>query len=71
MTRAGEGLQICERCQIHHYENCGSCFGFGVYESQRGNGLVPISASEAHDLRPPGEPLPCPECKSTINGVPL
>lgn len=59
-------LRLCTRCAIHHYENCGSCFGFGVY----GPRATPISAAEAHD----GKLLPfarvCPECQSTTQGPP-
>lgn len=69
--------RVCTGCKIHHYENCNSCFGFGVYTiPKRGNELFPIIAAEAHKTVPVrakelgGKLLPCPECKSTIKGAP-
>jgi hypothetical protein len=60
---------VCRRCRISHIENCGSCFGFGVYPSGPGQ-FVPIAASEVHDGTYPLNWLPCPECRSTPAGAP-
>jgi hypothetical protein len=58
--------RICTDCKIPHYENCDTCFGFGL-KREIPNG--PISAAEAMG----GEPLPewieCPECGSTPKGI--
>lgn len=62
--------RICDKCAVPHFEDCGTCAGFGVYGSQHGNGLVFVTAHEARHRTPPAKPLPCPECKSTIDGVP-
>ena len=66
-----DGLRVCTRCAIHHYENCGTCFGFGLYPGERE--LFPITARWAHGS-PPSRPLPekwipCPECGSTPAGL--
>lgn len=60
--------RVCTQCPKHHIENCDTCFGFGVY--QGANGLVPVTAAEAHG--PEGTPgaTPCPECGSTPVGLP-
>jgi hypothetical protein len=66
--------RICRKCDIHHYENCQSCFGFGVYLSKNGNGIIPVSAGQAiwrDDGRGIiGKVRACPECGSTIEGMP-
>lgn len=60
--------QVCTSCRIRHYENCGSCFGFGVYSGKPG-GIV--SAREAHiDVLQRDKVSPCPECRSTEKGLP-
>ena len=64
-----EGLRICTACRIHHYENCGTCFGFGMYPGRDGS-LVPISAGAAHSGEFPGNWATCPECDSGPAGVP-
>ena len=71
--------RICTNCEIHHYENCHTCFGFGVYQNE--DRLIPITTADAH-----GQPpiyadyvihcpylkyaIPCPECGSTLKGLP-
>ena len=64
--------RICTKCEIHHYENCESYYGFGVYKiSSRKDEAFPVTAGEAieGDL-PHGLVLACPECGSTEEGVP-
>lgn len=61
---AVDELRICRKCEIHHFENCPACFGFGVKA-----GGVPVTAEEAHS----GEMLisfRCPICNSTHFGLP-
>jgi len=62
--------RICDKCEIHHYENCGTCFGFGVYYVE--GRCIPVSASVAHDKEPNLglEISECPECGSTNWGIP-
>lgn len=65
--------QICRRCPVWHYENCGTCFGFGVRVNSSGLN-VPIRACEAiHVGNSSDQPLPewirCPECGSTPQGL--
>lgn len=55
---------ICTSCKIHHIENCGTCFGFGVTSSG-----APVSAGDAYDRHVSGW-SPCPECGSMPMGVP-
>ena len=61
-------FRACHDCEIEHYENCGTCFGFGL----RGN--VPISANEAHEAHRKhvsiGGAITCPECGSNALGSP-
>ena len=61
-------LRICRQCPIHHYENCNSCFGFGVYEGH--SGQRPVRAGDAIYGQLPGQVHPCPECGSTETGAP-
>jgi len=60
---------VCHKCEINHYENCGTCFGFGVYYAE--NSCIPVSASIAHNKNTEGRPeiSGCPECGSTDNGI--
>lgn len=60
-------LRVCTKCPIHHYENCGTCWGFGVYS------LVPgdvVRAGEAIEKKFRGGVLKCPECGSNEKGIP-
>lgn len=62
--------RICTACTIPHYENCDTCFGFGVYVAKSGE-LFPVTANEAIETKVyRGELQPCPECGSTVTGVP-
>lgn len=66
-----EKYRICRKCKIHHYENCGSCFGFGFYSPRCCPGkLYLVTALEAHDGSFDGEIHPCPECGSIVAGLP-
>ena len=64
--------RICTLCAIHHYENCGSCFGFGVYEGKhKPDGLIPVTANIAIGTKDIHKDiLACPECGSTELGMP-
>lgn len=59
--------RVCSKCKIRHYENCESCWGFGVYSSTPWNAVHAIEAISGN-LK--GPVLPCPECRSTEKGVP-
>ena len=65
-------LRVCTKCKIHHYENCNFCFGFGVYSVEDKPGeLFPVAAYEAHGGKGfRGKVQTCPECGSTVNGIP-
>ena len=61
--------RICTQCQIRHYENCGTCFGFGVRQEKTVDGWIPITAAQAHqDVELP-DWYPCPECSSIPAGI--
>jgi hypothetical protein len=63
-------FRICTKCEIHHYENCPNCFGFGVWSDVLGDA---VTAGQSYDYKHNGEilriPKPCPVCKSTIVGI--
>ena len=67
-----EKYRICKKCAIHHFENCGSCFGFGVYSvPDRPGEVFPVTAGEAIETKAfRGEVKACPECGSTVMGLP-
>lgn len=60
---------ICIKCSPHHYENCGTCFGFGIHErhSQHDLDIIPVSAGTVESIM---KWEACPECKSTPAGLP-
>ena len=65
--------RVCTSCEVHHYENCPDCFGFGLAVNGATGKTMPALASEAHGearLPPLYTYAPCPTCKSTIYGVP-
>jgi len=62
--------RVCTKCAIHHYENCNTCFGFGVYVETTVDGLIPINAHAAHTKQFRHTPTHCPECLSTSAGLP-
>ena len=59
--------RVCTDCEIHHFENCESCWGFGVYSGTLGDA---VRASDAHDGTFKSEVYPCHECGSTEKGLP-
>lgn len=67
-----ENYRICNKCEIPHFENCGSCFGFGVYSvPDRPGEVFPVTAGEAIETKVfRGEVKACPECGSTVLGLP-
>ena len=67
-----EKYRICKKCAIHHFENCCSCFGFGVYSvPDRPGEVFPVTAGEAIETKAfRGEVKACPECGSTVMGLP-
>ncbi len=72
-TFNGEALRVCTDCDPNHYDNCDVCFGFGVKPATETHEAPPISAGDADDMRNgtnASTHLPCPNCKSTINGIP-
>lgn len=67
-------LRICTSCQIKHYENCRTCFGFGVKDIVHPDGLIPVNASTAEEIRiygtlPAARVKRCPECGSNVYGI--
>jgi hypothetical protein len=59
------------KCKIPHYENCNTCAGFGVYTlPDRVGEVFAVSARDAIDGISIQNAIPCPECKSTIAGIP-
>lgn len=68
-------LRLCTHgCKIVHFESCGTCFGFGIRPTRYEHEPIPVTAGEAEDARGGHLPnkvfAPCPECESTIDGVP-
>lgn len=74
-------LHVCETCDVKHYDNCPTCFGFGVRAAlgvriEADGEPVPLSAQGAEQFRAvgpmPGDMpfAPCPTCKSSPWGIP-
>lgn len=63
-----EEYRICRLCQIHHIENCRTCFGFGVYDIDHQDGPIPVSANDAHEGDFLYAVVKCPECGSDERG---
>jgi len=63
-----EKYRVCTKCKIHHYENCGTCFGFGL-KREIPNSPINASCVMGDDMLP--EWIECPECGSTPAGIPL
>jgi hypothetical protein len=64
--------KICTTCEIHHYRNCRTCFGFGIWKRRVNGEIVAVSADVVmgpHKVDPE-EFEACPECRSTIQGLP-
>ena len=72
MDKKKVNYRICTECSIHHFDNCGSCFGFGVYSlPDRPGELFPVTAHEAMVTKQfRGEVQACLECGSTVLGIP-
>ena len=67
-----EKLRICTECSVHHYENCNSCWGFGVYKiSDRVDEAWPVLATDVVNKVFKSPVLSCPECGSTEKGIPI
>ena len=62
-------LKICYKCPITHFDNCGTCYGFGVHPGKEIM-PIPISAIKAIEKRYPNNWYACPECGSTPEGIP-
>lgn len=62
-------LIVCHACDVAHYDNCPTCFGFGVRPRTVDDRPVPISAGR-YTLTAGSDWLPCPTCKSTPQGLP-
>ena len=73
MPHPPDAPRICQDCKIPHVENCGGCWGFGVYVDKRmedGNPL-PVRAGDAHRFTfPYGDTKYCSVCGSTPEGLP-
>lgn len=67
-----KNLRVCEQgCKVPHYENCETCFGFGVYSQQPGDIVRAYHAQLAsYGKQLKSEVHPCPECGSTEKGLP-
>lgn len=68
-------LRLCTmNCAVPHYENCDTCFGFGVNEAKHCGETVPVSAFRAEEIREgkrvKSSVTSCPECGSTVFGIP-
>jgi hypothetical protein len=65
----GKEYRVCQNCDTPHYENCGTCFGFGIYSFSK----MPIAAFEIDEIRvlscDSGWEI-CPECHSSPRGIP-
>jgi hypothetical protein len=57
---------VCRTCDIPHYSNCDTCYGFGVYSD-----CTPVTAEAAHDRQFISDVKPCPQCGSTQQGIPI
>lgn len=59
--------RMCRTCDRPRVENCGTCFGFGVYPGETIL-LVPIPAVE-EDPAILAKAQTCPECGGTLQGI--
>lgn len=62
-------FKICTTCEIHHIENCETCFGFGLKRIDERDGPIPISASDAVNKNYSDDWIKCPECGATPLGI--
>jgi len=56
---------------VPHYENCGTCCGFGINYIGEDGEHIPIIAAEVLDKTYPNNWISCPECGSTPKGIPI
>lgn len=68
---------VCRKCDVPHYDNCGTCFGFGCYQFHAWEAVYfPLRAGlGGPDMQEERDNLglitvKCPECGSNANGVP-
>lgn len=62
---------VCDKCDLPHYNNCGTCEGFGLTHRDPTMEIVPTSPDTAEMMRDNNDPdIACPECGSTIYGIP-
>jgi hypothetical protein len=67
-------LHVCTTCDVPHFDNCPTCWGFGVRYYDGPHGSIPISGENSvrHkalmyiDL----DWKACPTCGSTPRGIP-
>ncbi len=59
---------ICTKCTPHHYENCPTCFGFGVRKQPSQDGLIPVRAGDFEAINELDWAVG-PECNSTLAGL--
>ena len=65
----GGPLHLCTDCTPHHYDNCPTCFGYGVRAQSCDGRPAPVGSAAARDPKDT-EWLPCPTCGSTPAGPP-
>jgi hypothetical protein len=74
MTKSGrqaisrDFLSVCKSCHVPHFENCPSCFGFGLYQKEDGTNY-PVSAFDSQQLEFKHKVIPCNYCGSTEKGM--
>lgn len=74
----GDYYRVCHECPTPHVENCGTCFGFGVYwwygklrftDGPMTPQLVPLGGVQLDEVRESGEWDRCQECGGTPHGI--
>ena len=62
---------ICVMCDVLHYANCGTCLGFGMsHAGGTQRHLLPVMPAEIDNQNEKLTYEPCPECQSTVRGIP-
>lgn len=62
-NRLGDQFRVCRDCDVHHVENCTTCFGFGMWSTG-----APVIADEIQKAKYASDKKPCPECGATWRG---
>lgn len=63
-------MKVCLICEIPHFEDCGTCYGFGVYIFPENLvDIVPVAASAAHSGKYTDQVFACRECGSNEFGI--